>query len=247
MKKAGHTVTLAVNGAEAVKLFEEAVAKPEQERFELILMDISMPEMDGLEATRLIRSHEQAQGGHILIVAMTAFATKVYQVKCFEAGMDAYVTKPVRIPELDATLEPLMLQKVIAAPAALTAPAVSPVDLKEAMEVVGDDVDILKEAAAISLEEVPAELAALQQGVEVGIAKVIEAKAHRLKGVMGNLGGLAARAIGQKLETAGSLGELAGVRETLKEFEQEIQRVVAFYSNDAWEQQARVLQEANGG
>jgi len=250
--KAGHTVALAVNGAEAVRLYEQAREKPEQEHFELVLMDISMPEMDGLDATRLIRTREMTLGGHVLIVAMTAFATKEYHTKCFEAGMDAYVTKPVRIAELDATLEPLLRQSPpvlpvasVKSPAVETAP--SAVDLNEALEVVGGDVDILREAATISLDEVPGELEALKRGVETRDAKIVEAKAHRLKGVVGNLGGLPACKIGQRLETLGERGELTDAGDVFNLFEQEIGRVVAFYKDGAWEQQARLLQEANSG
>ena len=119
--------------------------------------------------------------------------------------------------------------------------------LKEALEVVGGDVDILREAAAMSLEEVQTELEALKAAVASGEAKGIEAKAHRLKGVMGNIGGMRAREIGQQLETKGEQGVLEGVQALAEAFEKEIGRVVAFYSDPTWEARAREYEEENDG
>ncbi len=239
LKKAGHTVTIAVNGLEAVRAYEAARADAGAPQFDLVLMDVSMPVMDGLEATRMIRVKEQTLAGHVLIVAMTAFATKEYHEKCLEAGMDAYVTKPVRIDDLNKTLEPLLTQAPLAMPQAEPRPVV----LREALDVVGDDVDILRQAVAASLAEVPEELAALKAGLAQANAKQVEAKAHRLKGVMGNLGGLVARDAGQVVETLGEKGNLTGGAEAVERFEKEIGRVVAFYSDPKWEQLAR---EAGG-
>ncbi len=245
LKKAGHQVTIAINGLEAIKAYEHARAKSEP--FELILMDVSMPEMDGLDATRSIRAKELTPGyGHIIIVAMTAFATKEYHDKCFESGMDGYVTKPVRIDELNKTLEPLMAEvdepPAPKASAEADAPPTSdPIDLNAALEVVGNDVDILREAVALSLEEVPDELAALRTAVSTSDAKQVEAKAHRLKGVVGTLGGFAAREAGQVLETMGEQHNLTGAAAALQIFEREIKRVTDFYNDPRWERQADKL------
>lgn len=98
LEKAGHAVTIANNGREAVETWREG-------GFDVILMDISMPEMDGLEATRQIRSEEAEGGGHIPILALTAHAMKGDRERCLEAGMDAYLTKPVKRQALLALLE----------------------------------------------------------------------------------------------------------------------------------------------
>lgn len=235
LTKAGHAITLANNGVEAVKAFEANHAGASAQQFDLVLMDVAMPEMDGLDATRTIREKEKTLGGHLTIVAMTAFATKEYQTKCLEAGMDAFVTKPVRIEELYKAIEPLMT-KASAAP-----DEKPPVDLHEALEVVGDDVDILRDAVASSLAEVPEQLQMLKEAMGKQDPKGVEAKAHRLKGVMGNLGGLLARDVGQRLETMGEEGNLADGIDAVKAFEKEIGRVVAFYTDPGWEQSARAL------
>ncbi|WP_144057691.1 PAS domain-containing hybrid sensor histidine kinase/response regulator [Novipirellula maiorica] len=89
MRKWGHCVTIAQNGIEAVQMSGS-------QEFDLILMDVEMPEMDGLDATRAIRKREQKQASHIPIIAMTAHAMIGDEQRCREAGMDAYVAKPIR-------------------------------------------------------------------------------------------------------------------------------------------------------
>jgi len=233
LSKAGHTITLASNGIEAVHAFE-ACWEPDGRPFDLVLMDVAMPEMDGLDATRAIREKEKTLGGHVVIVAMTAFATKEYQIKCIESGMDAYVTKPVRTEELNRVIEPLPTRP-------RETPPPAPVNLREALEVVGEDVDILRDAVASSLSEVPAQLQALKDAMASQDAHMVEAKAHRLKGVMGNLGGVVAREVGQRLETMGEQGNLTDGVSVVRTFEQEIGRVIAFYTDPTWEQSARTL------
>ena len=98
LEKRGYRVAVASNGREAVDAFEG-------ERFDLILMDVQMPEMDGLEATRLIREKEAERGGHISIVAMTAHAMKGDRDECLAAGMDDYMSKPFKPKELYSIIE----------------------------------------------------------------------------------------------------------------------------------------------
>ena len=93
LQKAGHQVTCAENGLEVLKLMADA-------KFDMILMDISMPEMDGFEATRRIRDAEKKDGTHIPIIAMTAHALSDDRGKCLASGMDDYISKPVNVNEL---------------------------------------------------------------------------------------------------------------------------------------------------
>ncbi len=97
LQKWGHSLTVANNGAEAVKMSAANV-------YDLILMDVQMPEMDGLEATAAIRAREQKTGTHTPIVAMTAHAMKGDRERCLAAGMDAYVAKPIRFRELQSAI-----------------------------------------------------------------------------------------------------------------------------------------------
>jgi CheY-like chemotaxis protein len=103
LEKHGHHVVLARHGREAIERIE-------RERFDLVLMDVQMPELDGLEATVAIRDKEKTTGGHLPIVAMTAHAMQGDKERCLAAGMDGYIAKPINVKELfrvvHALLEP---------------------------------------------------------------------------------------------------------------------------------------------
>jgi CheY-like chemotaxis protein len=93
IEKEGHSVTVAASGG-------QAIAALNRDTFDLVLMDIQMPELDGIQTTRLIRANERQTGMHIPIIAVTAFAMKGDAEKCIEAGMDDYVSKPIKASEL---------------------------------------------------------------------------------------------------------------------------------------------------
>ena len=121
LEKRGYTVSVAADG-------RLAVAALEKETFDLVLMDIQMPGMDGFEATATIRQKEARTGGHIPIIAMTAHALKGDQERCLAAGMDGYVSKPIRTTELFSAIEALLANKdgaPIGEPANLPDPIVS--------------------------------------------------------------------------------------------------------------------------
>jgi two-component system sensor histidine kinase/response regulator len=98
LEKRGHRVTVAANGREALDALQ-------RESFDLVFMDVQMPEMDGLEATGAIREKEKRTGSHQAIIALTAHAMKGDREKCLAAGMDGYLTKPIRPQELEEILE----------------------------------------------------------------------------------------------------------------------------------------------
>ena len=104
LEKRGHRVVLAANGREAV----EAQAR---QQFDLILMDVQMPEMDGLEATIAIRLAEKSSDRHLPIIALTAHAMKGDEERCLASGMDGYLTKPIRPQDLDGVLEKYVAMK----------------------------------------------------------------------------------------------------------------------------------------
>jgi PAS domain S-box-containing protein len=101
LEKRGHTLVTAENGRQALKLLE-------RERFDVVIMDVQMPEMDGLAATEAIRAREQRTGAHVPIVALTAHAMPRDRERCLQAGMDLYMTKPIKPDELFAGVEGLL-------------------------------------------------------------------------------------------------------------------------------------------
>jgi len=105
LEKLGHEAQVACTGTEALAAWE-------RESFDLILMDVQMPEMDGFDATRAIRAQEKSDkaSGHTPIVALTAHAMKGDEERCLEAGMDAYLSKPIRLDALRATLDAIRTQ-----------------------------------------------------------------------------------------------------------------------------------------
>lgn len=98
LEKRGHCTTVVANGREALEALEK-------ESFDLVLMDVQMPKMDGFEATGAIRESEKATGFHQTVIAMTAHAMKGDRERCLSAGMDSYLAKPIRSDELDEVLE----------------------------------------------------------------------------------------------------------------------------------------------
>ena len=103
LEKRGHTVTVADTGTKALELYEE-------HSFDVVLMDVQMPEMDGLEATRRIREFEKSTGKHTPIVAMTAHVMVGDRERCLHAGMDEYVSKPLQTKVLFDVLERVLTQ-----------------------------------------------------------------------------------------------------------------------------------------
>lgn len=104
LEKRGHTTAIACDGREALAVLE-------QQRFDLVLMDVQMPVMDGLEVARVIRARERTTGDHMPIIATTAHAMKGDEEQCLEAGMDAYVSKPISAFQLFTKIEQVVCSR----------------------------------------------------------------------------------------------------------------------------------------
>jgi two-component system, sensor histidine kinase and response regulator len=208
LTKWGHKVTLATNGREAVAT---ATAGG---HFDVVLMDVQMPEMDGFEATQKIRQFEQSAGRpHVPIVAMTAHAMKGDRERCIEAGMDAYISKPVRAAELSRTISQLIPgerpsavpdQQPSAAAAAGPADAPSPADIdwSVALENVGGDRDLLRSVAAAALDEWPMFVDQLRDAIQRHDQPTTRRVAHTFKNAFRTLGAADAYALADRMEAA---------------------------------------------
>ncbi len=209
LTKWGHHVMLATNGREAV------TKATSNERFDLVLMDVQMPEMDGFEATRTIREYEDATlRPRLPIVAMTAHAMKGDRDRCLAAGMDGYVSKPVRASELSHTITQIVAGDT-ATPAmderletTREAPAVTratvEIDWTAAMEHVGGDRELLQAVASAALEEWPVLLDQLRESIDRNDRSTTRRLAHTFKNAFRTLGASDAYALAGRLEALGA-------------------------------------------
>jgi PAS domain S-box-containing protein len=175
LERDGHHVTIANNGREAVELSQ-------RQAFDLILMDVQMPEMDGFQATAAIRALEPAGGKHLPIIAMTAHAMQGDRERCLAAGMDSYITKPVRGVELRrelATIQPACDEPACES---TSEPATGPCDWSRSLEAVDGNVEFLFELVNLFLEDVPPTMTELRRAVAQGDAPRAGKLAHRLRG-----------------------------------------------------------------
>jgi two-component system, sensor histidine kinase and response regulator len=219
LQKRGHTVTIANNGNEALKSLARA-------SFDLVLMDVLMPEKDGLTATAELRKRELGSGLHTPVVAMTALAMKGDKERCLEAGMDGYISKPVRPPELDSVLEGYISLRKNATPGPKKAADLDAcVNEEELLQRVDGDRAFLAEIAEIFRGDYPKQIRILQESIEAGDSERIRHTAHALKGALSNLAAEHATALATSLEGAGVSGNPSDVSRILVELEKELDRV----------------------
>jgi two-component system sensor histidine kinase/response regulator len=227
LSKAGYTVDAVEDGKTAVKALRRRT-------YDLILMDVQMPEMDGFEATRAIRQTE-GRGKHIPIVAMTAHAMTGDRERCLAAGMDDYVSKPINAQALIRTID-----RWTRSPdsSKITSPNNDAqtqakkedllVDLDEALTRFDGDEDFLHQMFQEFLESVPATLEALESAVKGRDHKTVESKAHSLKGVAGNLSAKQIASLASKLELSGRKGDLSSAVELTGLLRQELVKLEEF-------------------
>jgi CheY-like chemotaxis protein len=192
------------------------------EKFALVLMDVQMPEMDGLEAAMAIRAWEKNSGGHIPIVAMTAYAMTGDRDRCLAAGMDAYISKPIRPDELYAVLADLTQSAAPADAVPTTVRLKDALDWNAALANVRGDPDLLRELAGIFLAEYPRWLNALRDGLTRRDAGQVKLMAHTLKGSVGTFAAKGLYAAALRLETMACESCLDGSAEILTMMEREL-------------------------
>jgi two-component system sensor histidine kinase/response regulator len=215
LEKLGHAVVPVPDGRQAVAALEH-----ERDRFDIVLMDVEMPGMNGLEATAAVRARERATGGHVPIVALTAHATPGDARRCLEAGMDAYASKPIQAAKLFKTIEQLL-------PAApmedvMTTPAL---DRTLLFEHVGDEPDLLLQVIQMFLQDSRDVLAKLLDGVSRADPETVQQSAHRLKGALLTLGAQPAAELAYELERLGREGQLERAGTVLSDLERELARL----------------------
>ncbi len=220
LKKRGHVAVLAGNG-------KAAMAAWEREPFDLILMDVQMPEMDGFAATQAIRAKETAKGGHVPIIALTAHAMKGDRERCLAAGMDAYVSKPIRAAELFEAIGRLLSADVKGATQRSDpeGPQGAVLDLDTALAVVDGDRELLRQMAHWFLNQCPKLLGEIRDSVLRGDAPAVEQAAHKLNASVGSFGAQRAYQAALRLEELGEAGDVKGLQQAYPQFEEAVMRL----------------------
>jgi signal transduction histidine kinase/CheY-like chemotaxis protein/HPt (histidine-containing phosphotransfer) domain-containing protein len=221
LEKQGHTVVVVGDG-------QAALAALAQAPFDLVLMDIQMPVLDGMAATAAIRAREH--GTHMPIIAMTAHAMRGDRERCLAAGMDGYVTKPLKAADLAAAIAQLLP----AAPLPQTPAGTSPVDVSAALRSVEGDQGLLENLFEAFQQNYPRQLAEIQDAIGMGDAERTARVAHSVKGVVGYFGTQRASALAAQLEALGHQADWEGALSLVQALEQELARISAFVAESGW-------------
>lgn len=224
LRKAGYRVTTAGNG-------REAVAAVVSQTFDLVLMDVQMPEMDGCEAAVAIRKVEVVSGNHIPIIAMTAHALQSDQDRCMKSGMDGYLTKPIQRNELLRVIEAKTQGVDVAANDIGTSQSgrlmKQVFDRDALVDRLGGDWDLYEHIVGLFIQNIPARVRKLREALEVGDPLQIHQAAHALKGAAGNVDGGVLAQLFEGIEKAGKNNDVESARSLAETMEEELERLLA--------------------
>jgi CheY-like chemotaxis protein/HPt (histidine-containing phosphotransfer) domain-containing protein len=221
LRKLGLRADAVANGAEAVTALASFP-------YDLVLMDVQMPEMDGLEATRIIRALDSSARDHeIPIVAMTANAMRGDRERCLEAGMNGYISKPVSVQALVEALNTWLPQETETSAAQRSEamertettddlePEVPIFDRAGMLQRLMGDVDLAESLIASLLVSLPRQIESLKSSLEAQDAVGARLAAHSIKGAAGNVGGERLQRVAFELEQAAEVGDLDAARSYL--------------------------------
>jgi CheY-like chemotaxis protein len=250
LQQMGYKADVASTGLEAIQALE-------REPYDMILMDVQMPELDGLDATRRIRQHQQKPAPHphfrrsITIIAMTANAMHGDREKCLAAGMDDYLPKPIRpemlhsmierfgggldksagspsVPEANlATALPPACRSTVAPPASDAGPE-APVDLERLTEFAGGSPEAFRELVDIFVKQTTEQIGQMEVALQTGAADRLARVAHSCAGASSTAGMLAVVPALRRLEALGKVGDLATAPPQLTTVRQEFDRIKRF-------------------
>ncbi|QGJ71462.1 Hypothetical protein PBC10988_31670 [Planctomycetales bacterium 10988] len=252
LERSGHRVVVASNGRMALEIWQ-------QEPFDVILMDLQMPEMDGLEATEQIRSIERdKQLNRIPIIALTAHTMPGDRDRCIQAGMDAYLAKPIHPHELKALLSKVVSKTSIpidprdpgestevATSSDLMMPSDAFLELNTVLARLDGDFELLEELAQLFLNDSPQLMEQIEDAITVQDGQELTVRAHRLKGVVSNFEAHAAREAAEKLEEIGHRMDFVAAREAFREVSSEVQQLSEVLKNLRNFPELRTYLEAN--
>lgn len=223
LEKWKHTVCIANDGAEAIE-------KLDQEHFDLVLMDLHMPKVNGIESTKTIREKERGTNNHIPIIAMTAAAMKEDREKCLDAGMDAYISKPVKAHELSRSINTIFNTHILPFLSALdgekTATNDESLDKERFLWEVGNDLGLAKKMVDLFLQTGAEQMELVQAAVANQDSEELFQTAHKLKGMFGEFHANKAFSAVQELERLGKNKSFVGVEDILEQVELEFRKLM---------------------
>jgi CheY-like chemotaxis protein/HPt (histidine-containing phosphotransfer) domain-containing protein len=225
---AGHTVHVVSNGREAL----EAVQSPQ--RFDVMLLDVRMPEPDGFQVIKVIRQAEGRGARRLPVIALTALTRLGDREQCIDAGMNDYLPKPIRMAQLNAALERVTAVRAGRGDPPSRADEIASnfdanSDLLDAATILascGGDETLLREMIDLYIAGAQPRLAAVEHAVDAGDSAALRLAAHKLKGLVSAFSGKTAQAVG-RLETLGAEGRAAETGEALREAREHVVALVA--------------------
>jgi two-component system sensor histidine kinase/response regulator len=221
--KMGHQVTAVEDG-------RQALAAAAAGDFDLALMDVQMPQMDGFEATRVLRASEAHGGRRLPVIALTAQAMQGDRELCLAAGMDGYVTKPIAREELIAAMDRALADPqdpAAAPPPAAAGPPDDAFNRAELLDRTDGDASLLNELVSLFLAELPNSVSVLERAVAAEDPVAVARAAHSLKGALLNLAAHPASALARDLEDRSRRNDLNHARETFANLQEELSRLRA--------------------
>jgi len=220
LEKWGHSVAVVGNGLKALDAWEK-------ESFDLILMDVQMPEMSGTEATQAIREKEKGSNRHVPIIAMTAHAMEGDREICLSSGMDHYVTKPIDQKRLFDAVESASARRPPDNSVVMNKPEMAlDFDPAAVLKRVDGDRELLEEVANLFFEDTPRLVGELRNAILRGDSQALERSAHTLKGSIGNFGARLALNAAFSLEKMGRNGDFARANEEFQELEKQLNLLI---------------------
>ena len=216
LEKWGHAAVIAQNGRVALSLFES-------EDFQICLMDLQMPELNGFEATAAIRERERNTGSRLPIVALTAHALKGDRERCVEAGMDEYVSKPIQAEKLFDVIESLVSRS--SPPHNNGNPQPTALDVTALTSKFDGDLELLQSLANVFASSSASQLSQISEAISRSDAEALARGAHTLKGSVANFCARAAVDAAARLEQTAKSGDFCAASEILAVLEKEITQV----------------------
>ncbi|MBF0496772.1 MAG: response regulator [Deltaproteobacteria bacterium] len=219
LESRGHTVSIVNNGAEALSILDAFT-------FDLVLMDVQMPVMDGITATEKIREREKLTGCHVPIIAMTAFAMKSDQERCLASGMDGCITKPIDPRETVTYIESLAYKPKRAEQVEEYLDSSIVFDKKSFMERCLNETGLAAELIKCFFDNYPNYLNDIREAIESDDQKKLHHFAHSLKGGLFNLSALRSGSLALELELMGKNSQLTKSKEVFNQLVKEMERLV---------------------